>query len=482
MVSFVVAIVLLLAGYVVYGEVVERVFGVDAKRDTPARKLADGVDYVEMPRWRIFLIQFLNIAGLGPIFGAVMGAMFGPASFLWIVFGCIFGGAVHDYLSGMLSLRCNGASLPEITGAQLGRAIQYLMRMVTIIILLVIAAVFVSGPADIMTELVPFIKKNWWIYIIFGYYMLATVLPIDKLIGKIYPFFGFLLIFMAAGILVAMFWNGVSIPEVTSGLQSQHPKGFPIFPMMFVSIACGAVSGFHATQSPMMARCLPNEKDGRICFYGAMVAEGVVALVWAAAASSFWGATEGLNDFVTGLPSGSNAGAVVVTKICNTWLGKLGGVMAILGVVVAPITSGDTALRSSRLIIADMVSYRQDKIYKRLLASLPIFAITFVLLQVNFDVLWRYTAWLNQTLAAITLWAVTVYLARNGRFFWIALIPALFMTAVSSAYLCYAPECYVCLPLNVTYIVAGTVTFGLAVVFFVFLKRNGLLTLEKDKQ
>lgn len=472
MVSFVIALVLLLVGYLVYSKVVERVFGADANRATPASRLADGVDYVKMPRWRIFLIQFLNIAGLGPIFGAVMGAMFGPASYLWIVFGCIFGGAVHDYLSGMLSLRCNGASLPEMVGNQLGRIVQYLMRVMTIVILLVIAAVFISGPADILTELVPFITKNWWIYIIFAYYMLATVLPIDKLIGKIYPVFGFLLLFMAFGILVAMLWKGVSIPEVTSGISSKHPGGFPIFPMMFVSIACGAVSGFHATQSPMMARCLVNEKDGRFCFYGAMVAEGIVALVWAAAASSFWGSTEGLNDFVTGLPAGTNAGAVVVTKICNSWLGRLGGVLAILGVVVAPITSGDTALRSSRLVIADTISYRQDKIYKRLLASLPIFVITFVLLQIDFQVLWRYTAWFNQTLAAITLWTVTVYLARNGKFFWISLVPAMFMTAVSSAYLFYAPECYICLPLNVTYVIAAVITCATVVAFVVFLRKN----------
>lgn len=440
MITFVVSIVLLILGYLVYGKVIERIFGIDTNRKTPAIEMPDGVDYVAMPWWKIFLIQFLNIAGLGPIFGAIMGVMFGPAAFLWIVFGCIFGGAVHDYLSGMLSLRRGGISLPELIGQELGEKTKFVMRLFTIVIMILVGAVFISGPAGILAGMVGGISVNWWIIIIFAYYILATMLPIDKIIGRIYPVFGICLLFMAIGVCIAMIANGAPIPEISEGLKSRHPAGYPVFPMMFVSIACGAVSGFHATQSPLMARCMTNERYGRPCFYGAMIAEGIVALIWATAAASFYGSIEGLQEHVASLPASANKAAEVVNEISLTWLGKVGGLLALLGVVAAPITSGDTAMRSCRLIIADMTHIEQKSIAKRLMITVPIFVIVFVLLQINFDIIWRYFAWSNQALSVFTLWALSVYLVREKKFFWVALVPALFMTAVCSTYIVVAPE------------------------------------------
>ena len=471
MVTFLVSIVLLVLGYIVYGRFIAKVFGIDANRPTPAIVNPDGVDYVAMPWWKIFLIQFLNIAGLGPIFGAIMGVMFGPSAFLWIVFGSIFGGAVHDYLSGMLSLRRNGASLPELVGEQLGSGVKQFMRAFSLILMVLVGAVFVSGPAGLLAGMVDSINVTWWIVIIFIYYMLATLLPIDKLIGKIYPLFGFALLFMAVGILVSLFINNAPIPEITSGLASQHPQGYSIFPMMFVSIACGAVSGFHATQSPMMARCMVNEKYGRPCFYGAMIAEGVVALIWAAAASSFFGSVGGLQEYVASLPATANKAAEVVNLISNSWLGSVGGVLAVLGVVAAPITSGDTALRSARLIAADFLHIDQKPIAKRLMVALPLFVGTFILLQINFDIIWRYFAWSNQTLSVFTFWALTVYLYNEKRNYWITLLPALFMTAVCSAYIMIAPEGFG-FPLYIGYIVAAIVCISFLLLFIRFTRNK----------
>lgn len=471
MITFLVSIVLLVLGYIVYGRFVAKVFGVDANRPTPAIVNPDGVDYVAMPWWKIFLIQFLNIAGLGPIFGAIMGVMFGPSAFLWIVFGSIFGGAVHDYLSGMLSLRRNGASLPELVGEQLGTSVKQFMRAFSLILMVLVGAVFVSGPAGLLAGMVDSISVTWWIVIIFLYYLLATLLPIDKLIGKVYPIFGLALLFMAVGILVSLFINKAPIPEITSGLASQHPQGYSIFPMMFVSIACGAVSGFHATQSPMMARCMTNERYGRPCFYGAMIAEGVVALIWAAAASSFFGSVGGLQEYVASLPATANKAAEVVNLISNSWLGSVGGILAVLGVVAAPITSGDTALRSARLIAADFLHIDQKPIFKRFMIALPLFVATFILLQINFDIIWRYFAWCNQTLSVFTFWALTVYLYKEKRNYWITLLPALFMTAVCSAYIMVAPEGFG-LPLYIGYITAAIVCLVFTLLFIRFTRNR----------
>lgn len=441
MISFTVALIVLVVGYFVYGRLAERVFGLDVSRTTPAIQHPDGVDYVPMSWWRIFLIQFLNIAGLGPIFGAIMGVMFGPAAFLWIVFGTLLAGGVHDYMSGMMSVRSDGASLPEIVGGQLGRGVMQFMRVFALLLMILVGAVFVSGPAGLLADLTPdFLNVKVWIFIVFAYYILATLLPIDKVIGKIYPVFGAALLFMAVGILVALYVYQAPVPEVYEGIANHHPQSLPVFPMMFVSIACGAISGFHATQSPLMARCLKNERYGRRVFYGAMVAEGIVALIWAAAASSFFGSLQGLQDYVSALPVTANKPAEVVNLISRDWLGTVGGVLAMLGVIAAPITSGDTALRSARLIAADFLKIEQRSMKKRLLVSLPIFALTYLILQMDFDVLWRYFAWCNQTLSVFTLWAITVYLCRNGRNYWITMLPALFMTAVSTCYIFVAPE------------------------------------------
>ena len=438
MISFSTALLLLVAGYFIYGLFVSRVFGQDPSRTTPVKRLADGVDYVELPTWKIFLIQFLNIAGLGPIFGAIMGVMFGPAAFLWIVFGTIFAGAVHDYMSGMLSLSSDGASLPENVGAQLGGGIKNVMRVFALLLMILVGAVFVYNPADLLAMLTPeHLDKTFWIVVIFAYYMLATLLPVDKLIGKLYPVFGFALLFMAVGIMVALYAHADAMPEVWEGFYNHRtdPEANPIFPMMFVSIACGAISGFHATQSPMMARCLKNERHARPVFYGAMVTEGVVALIWAAAAIAFTGGYEGLAEYM-----GNGSPAILVNDISKTWLGAFGGILAILGVIAAPITSGDTALRSARLIAADFLGFSQKKIVKRLLISVPIFMLCFAIMLMPYEVLWRYFAWCNQVLAVFTLWAVTMYLARRRKLYVITLLPALLMTAVTVTYILYARE------------------------------------------
>ena len=440
MIAFLISLIVLVAGYFIYGTFVEKVFGSDHKRQTPAKSMADGIDFVELPTWKVFLIQFLNIAGVGPIFGAIMGVMYGPAAFIWIVFGTIFAGAVHDFISGMISVRMGGKSLPEIVGTELGRKIKIVMSAFTCILLVMVIAVFVRTPANLLATLTPVhLNVTFWACAIFLYYILATLLPIDKLIGNLYPIFGFALLFMATGIMGYMIVNGVEIPEgFSEGLFNRHPAGeaAPVFPMMCISIACGAISGFHATQSPMMARCLKNEKYGRPVFYGAMVSEGVVALIWAAAAIAFTGGYGNLAAYMA--QNGQDAG-ILVHEVCVSWLGTFGGILAILGVIAAPITTGDTAMRSLRLIIADSMGIEQRKIMKRLLVTVPIVIMSYILINVNFDILWRYFAWCNQTLSIFTLWACTVYLARNNKNYLITLVPAIFMTMLCVTFIFFAP-------------------------------------------
>ncbi|MCQ8211444.1 carbon starvation protein A [Cetobacterium somerae] len=429
MISFIASLIALILGYVIYGKYVEKVFGVSEERETPAVRLADGVDYVELDWKKAFLIQFLNIAGLGPIFGAVAGALWGPAAFLWIVFGCIFAGATHDYLSGMLSVRHDGATIAEIVGHYLGDNAKKIMRVFSVVLLVLVGVVFVNGPAGILASMTS-INTLTWVAIIVAYYMLATVLPVDKLIGKIYPIFGASLIIMGIGIGGGLILKGYNIPEIS--MVNLHPKGTSIYPYLFITIACGAISGFHATQSPLMARCMKNEKEGRRIFYGSMIAEGVIALVWAAAAMTFFGGTEGL----------MNAGpaGVVVNTISNSILGKVGGALALLGVVACPITSGDTAFRSARLAIADAINYKQGPVKNRFIIAIPLFAVGIGLCFIDFAIIWRYFAWANQTLATIALWAGAVYLANEGKNHWIATIPGVFMTAVVTTYILIAPE------------------------------------------
>ena len=473
MVTFSVALALLIIGYMVYGGFVNRIFGPDPKRETPAVAMNDGVDYIPMPTWKIFMIQFLNIAGLGPIFGAIMGAQFGTASYLWIVIGTLFAGAVHDFFSGCLSIRNRGANLPELIGKYLGNRTKAVMNVFTIVLMVLVGAVFVSGPAELLAGMTPdVLNVNFWIVAIFLYYILATLLPVDKIIGRIYPVFAIALLFMAFGVLIMLYVKSPELPEIWDGFGTKYDPS-PLFPMMFVSIACGAISGFHATQSPLMARCMKNERHCRPIFYGAMVTEGIVALIWAAAATWFFG-EHGTVDADTGIPY---SGAKVATMISKDWLGAIGGVVAILGIVAAPITSGDTALRSARLILADILHLEQKSIRRRLYICIPLFLVTMGVLIYSladadgFKIIWRYFAWSNQTLSVFTLWAITVYLVQQKRYaYWVTLIPALFMTCVSVTYICIAPEGFQ-LPQLVSYAIGGVAVL-VAIVWFAVWKRR----------
>lgn len=436
MAAFLISLAILIGGYFIYGTLIDRIAGTSGTAPVPAVTKADGVDYVALPTWKVFLIQFLNIAGLGPIFGAIMGIMFGPAAFLWIALGTIFAGGVHDFLSGLLSLRNDGASLPELVGQYLGNRVKMVSIVFSVLLLILVGAVFIVTPAGLLAGMTPeSMNTTFWIFAIFAYYLLATLLPIDKLIGQLYPVFGFALLFMAAGLLGVLLFGSVEIP-VSFTCDATGARG-DVFPMMFVSIACGAISGFHATQSPMMARCLKNEKLARPVFYGAMVAEGIVALIWAAAAVAFTGGYAQLADYMA--TDGNSAGSLV-SDISRDWLGSVGGVLALLGVIAAPITTGDTALRSARLIIADWLHMSQKKLWRRVVISLPIFACVFGIMMIDFQVLWRYFAWSNQTLSVFTLWTVTVWLAQKRLPYIISLLPALFMTMVTTSYLFYAPR------------------------------------------
>jgi carbon starvation protein CstA len=453
MITFSISLVCLLIGYLLYGAVVERVIKPSSTAQMPCYAKQDGVDFIPMPTWRVFLIQFLNIAGTGPIFGAIMGILFGPAAYIWIVFGCIFAGAVHDYLCGMICIRDGGASLPEIIGNELGPTMRKVMRLGSLVLLILVGAVFVTTPASLLDNMIEdngwFFSLSFWIVLIFVYFILATLLPIDKLIGRVYPLFGLALLLMAVGICWGIFTQDGWMPEITDApFVSHDPKGLPIFPMLCVTIACGAISGFHGTQSPLMARCLTNERFGRPVFYGAMITEGVVALIWAAAAVKFAsvlpgeGATayEKLHTAMIDSGTGKYNPAIIVNALSTGWMGTVGAILAILGVVAAPITSGDTAFRSARLIAADMLNISQKSIGNRLMLCLPLFAITTGLFFIRFDVLWRYFAWTNQTLACFMLWAAAVWLTRRGYNCWIAFIPALFMSVVTMSYIVVAPE------------------------------------------
>ncbi len=427
---FFLCVALLIVGYFTYGAIVDRIFGADPNRPTPAKTMADGVDYVEMTPRKLFLVQLLNIAGLGPIFGPILGALYGPSALIWIVIGSIFGGAVHDYFSGMLSVRHEGRSIPDVVGQELGSGFKQFMRLFSIVLLLLVGVVFVLGPAKLLGNLTG-LAVPAWVALIFGYYFLATILPIDKIIGRIYPFFGAVLIFMAVGLTAALIFKGYHFyPELT--LANLHPKSLPLWPLMFITIACGAISGFHATQSPMMARCVANEKYGRPVFYGAMIGEGIIALIWATLGMSFYNGSAALGEaLANGGPSS------VVNEISTSLLGPVGGILAIIGVVILPITSGDTAFRSARLIIADFIKVPQKATLKRLYLAVPLFVVGFFISQGNFNVIWRYFGWANQTLATVVLWASAAYLIKQAKLHWIATIPATFMTAVATTYLAY---------------------------------------------
>ena len=436
MISLVLSFAVLIVGYLVYGRVVENVFGPD-DRETAAYRRQDGVDFVPMPTWKAFLVQLLNIAGTGPIFGALMGACFGPVVFLWIIFGSVLAGAVHDYMCGMISQRHDGASIAELSGVYLGSAAKWAMRVFSILLLLLTGTVFVTSPAALLARLTPeALGGTFWIVVILLYYILATLLPVDKIIGRLYPVFGAVLIIMAAGILYGIIAGGCAVPEIT--LQNLHPAGLSIWPFMFVTVACGAISGFHATQSPVVAKCIKSEKVGRRVFYGAMLSESVIALVWAAGGVAFYGATGGLQNAITELGQSG-----VVYDVSTGMLGTVGGVLAVVGVIACPITSGDTAFRSARLILAEITGLDQKQIKNRLIITLPLLGIGAVLTQLDFNVLWRYFSWSNQTLAMISLWVATAYLLKTHESKLVSLItalPATFMSAVSLTYILMASE------------------------------------------
>lgn len=460
MISLLLSLAVLLIGFAVYGRLTERVFAPD-DRQTPAVAINDGVDCVPMKPWKAFLVQLLNIAGTGPIFGALMGACFGPVVFLWIVFGSILGGAVHDYMSGMISSRHGGASIAELSGVYLGKAAKWIMRVFSIVLLILCGTVFVNSPAALIARLTPgFLNENLWVVVILLYYVLATLLPIDKLIGKLYPVFGVILIVMALSVLGGIIFGGYTIPEIT--LQDLHPKGLPVWPFMFITVACGAISGFHATQSPMIAKCITSEKQGRGIFYGAMISEAVIALIWAAAGVAFYGATDILNNAISTLGQSGT-----VYEISNTMLGVAGGALAVIGVVVCPITSGDTAFRSARLILAEITHLDQKRIRNRLIITLPLLGIGAVLTQLDFNVLWRYFSWSNQTLAMIALWVATAYLLKEGRKQAVTLLtalPAAFMSAVSMTYILMAEEGFA-LSADIAYPAGGAFAVILFIVY-----------------
>ncbi len=474
MITFFVCLALLIFGFLTYSKLVEKIFRVDG-RQTPAVVHPDGVDYVPMKTWRVFLVQLLNIAGLGPIYGALSGACWGPSVYLWIVFGTILGGGVHDFLSGMMSERNDGKSISEVVGLYMGRVITFIMRVFSVVLLVMVGVNFSVGPAGLLAKLTPeSLGTMFWLAVIMIYYLVATFLPIDKIIGKLYPVFGICLIVMAVGIGGAtILFRGADMPELTlSALTVVHPNSLPKWAMMFVTVACGAISGFHATQSPMMARCITSEKQGRTVFYGAMVAEGIIALIWASAGVTFYTDHGSLLDGMQGLTDAIAAGGAgsVVYDISTSLLGPVGGVLAMIGVIACPITSGDTAYRSARLTIADWFHIDQSSTSKRAALSVPLLAVgAFIALALPWDVLWRYFSWANQTLAMIVLWTGAVFLFRYGYppvACMMSALPAAFMTAVSVTYFFQAPEC-LNLPTSVAYPVGLAVAAAFFVLFYV---------------
>jgi len=456
MLSFLICLALLVASYFTYGRMVDNTFAPD-DRETPAVAINDGVDYVVLPAWKLFLVQLLNIAGLGPIFGAMQGALWGPIVFLWITFGTIFAGAVHDYFSGMLSERNNGASISEVIGIYLGPVMKTIMRVFAVVLLIMVGTVFAVGPAGLIVKLLtekgvsgPFAQTTVWLGIILVYYFIATFISIDKIIGKIYPVFGICLIVMAIGVAVGIPVNGYAIPEIFTHFGSMHPQGTPVWSFMFITVACGAISGFHSTQSPLMARCLKSERQGHFVFYGAMVAEGCIALIWAAAGCSLYAVTGGQNTGLAEILADGQSAAIY--DVCIKTMGPVGVILAMLGVVACPITSGDTAFRSARLTLSDWFKIDQESYANRLKLCIPVLGIgaflgfgnTLGLL--SYTVIWRYFSWTNQTLAMIVLWAGAMYLAKEGKNYLICAVPAVFMSAVSITYFFMAPECLGMIP------------------------------------
>ncbi|MBR3773246.1 MAG: carbon starvation protein A [Alistipes sp.] len=470
MITFFCCLALLVAAYFTYGRYLERQVGIDPKAETPCHRLYDGVDYVPMPRWRVFLVQLLNIAGTGPIFGAILGACFGPVAFLWITLGGILMGAMHDFVSGVMLVRHDGLSIPEVVGHYLGGGMRQFMRLFSVLLLILVGAVFVLSPAQLLGGMTPSISVSTWVWIILAYYFIATLLPIDKIIGKVYPLFGIALVTMAVGLLGAVMMGDYTIPELTTLKNFQlNAHDLPIIPTLFITIACGAISGFHATQSPLMARCVGNEKECRSVFYGAMISESIIALIWAAVAMAFFG---GAGELALNLKEHGGSAAWAVDTISNGMLGVVGGILALLGVVAAPITSGDTAFRSARLIIADLMKLEQRTIWKRFAICIPLFILGWWITTVDFDVVWRYFAWTNQSLATIVLWAITVYLFRRKVNYWLALLPAVMMTYVCSSFLFVSNQFFGMEDRPTAYLLGGVLTLILTLVMIYKLRKD----------
>ncbi|TCS77015.1 carbon starvation protein CstA [Muricomes intestini] len=471
MISFLICLALLIGGYFVYGKIVENTFEPD-DRETPAVKINDGVDYVVMPQWKLFLVQLLNIAGLGPIFGAMQGALWGPVVFLWITFGTIFAGGVHDYFSGMLSERNNGASISEVCGIYLGKFMKNVMRVFSVVLLVMVGTVFAVGPAGLIVTLFKngnvtglLASPELWLWIILAYYFIATFISIDKIIGRIYPVFGVCLVIMAVGVCIGIFTKSeFVIPEIWSNFRNMHPSATPVWSVMFITVACGAISGFHATQSPLMARCMNSEKQGHFVFYGAMVAEGVIALIWAAAGCSLYEVTGGLSTGLSDILANGQSAAIY--DVCSKTMGGIGIVLAMIGVIVCPITSGDTAFRSARLTLADWFGIDQTKYGKRLILCVPLLGAGAIIGHLDYTIIWRYFSWTNQTLAMIVLWTASMYLFQQQKNYWLTAVPATFMSAVSMTYFVYAPEC-----LNLGTAIAYPAGIILAVIFLAIFVR-----------
>ncbi|WP_028579046.1 carbon starvation CstA family protein [Desulfogranum japonicum] len=464
---------LLILGYFTYGVFVEKIFGIDANRKTPCMVQEDGVDYISMPTWKVFFIQLLDIAGLGPIFGPILGALYGPSALIWIVVGSIFAGGVHDYFSGMLSIRSGGKSIPEVVGDNMGMTARQVLRIFSIILLMLVGVVFILGPAKLLSNLTGF-NVQLLIGCIFFYYFIATVLPIDKIIGRLYPVFGALLLFMTIGIMGGLIYHGYDILPNLDFATNTHPGNKAIWPLLFITLSCGAISGFHSTQSPLMARCIRNENHGRQVFYGSMIIEGIIALIWATVGMSFYSGPEAMNAVIaSGTPS------AVVNEACNTLLGPLGGFLAIMGVVILPISSGDTAFRSTRLIIAETFKMDQSKIAKRLLIAIPLFIIAFLITQVDFKIIWRYFGWSNQMLSMLVLWSAAIYLAKKNKLHWICSIPATFMTAVDAAFILQAKIGFG-LPAMPSNIASVVIAFAVFVIFLIYARPEE--TLADDPQ
>ncbi|SNY90004.1 Carbon starvation protein CstA [Cohaesibacter sp. ES.047] len=463
MLFFFACVGVLILGYYTYGIFVEKIFGTQPERQTPCWTKEDGVDYVNMPTWKVFFIQLLDIAGLGPIFGPILGALYGPQAMLWVVFGSIFAGGVHDYFSGMLSVRSGGKSIPEVVGDEMGMTARQVMRVFSVILLLLVGVVFILGPAKLLSNMTG-LNVSLLIACIFAYYFIATILPIDKIIGGLYPIFGILLLFMTFGVLGGLIFNGYELMPNLDFTTNVHPNDMPIWPLLFITLSCGAISGFHSTQSPLMARCMRNEKNGRPIFYGAMIVEGIIALIWVAAGVSFYENSAAMQAVIA-----AGSPAAVVNEVCNSLLGPIGGFLAILGVIVLPITSGDTAFRSTRLILAETFKVDQAKTAKRLMIALPLFAIAFLVSQVPFAVVWRYFGWSNQMLSMLVLWSAAIWLVRNSKLHWIATVPAVFMTAVDASFILQAQIGFG-LPANISNIAGVAIAIATLVAFLVFVR------------